>query len=100
MSRSGGCLLGVVTIVLLLVLDRRDVGAPAVQAAGVVPVDPLGQGELDVGQVAPGSLPADELGLEQVEHRLSGRIIVGVASSADAGNQPGLGQALGVATST
>jgi len=97
LSRSGGCPVGVVTIMLLLVLHWRGVGTPAVQPAGVVPIDPLGQGELDVSQVAPGSLPADELGLEQVEHRFGGRIVEGVARRADAADEPGLGEALGVA---
>ena len=47
----------VLTVVDLLVLDWCQVVAGAVQAAVVVPVDPLQDGQLDVVQAPPGPTP-------------------------------------------
>jgi hypothetical protein len=75
----------------LLIFDGRDHAEAAVQAAVVVPVDPAGGGELDVGEVLVGAGVedggADALGLEQPDHRFHERVVVGVADGADRGPQ-------------
>ena len=50
-----------------------------VRSHGVVPVDPLGSGDLDVVDGRPGALVADELGLVQRVQRLGESVVVGVA---------------------
>jgi hypothetical protein len=53
------------SVVGVLVFDRWDVVAPAVQALMVVPVDPFEDLELDVFEGSPRSEAADDLGLEE-----------------------------------
>src|SRR3972149_6894166 len=56
-----------------LVLGRRDVGAGAVESAGVPEVDPCGGRELDFVDRPPGTVAVDQLGLVQpVDHRACG----------------------------
>ncbi len=61
----------VVTVVLLLELGRWDGPDPAMQTPVVEPVDVLGDRDLEVVDVLPGPLVADQLGLEQRVERLS-----------------------------
>jgi hypothetical protein len=65
-------------VALGLVLDRWDEVDLAVEASEVEPIDVLGDGDLDVVDVLPGSMVADELGLEQGVERLGQRVVVGV----------------------
>jgi len=58
------------TVVGLLVLGRWDQPDLAVQASVVEPVDVLRDGDLEVVDVLPWPLVADELGLEQRVERL------------------------------
>jgi hypothetical protein len=53
-----------VTVVHVLVLGGRDQADLAVQPSVVEPVDVLGDGDLEVVDVLPGPLVADEFGLE------------------------------------
>ena len=46
---------------------------------GVEPVDPVGGFELDVVDVAPGALAADQLVLERADGGLGQRVVLGVA---------------------
>jgi hypothetical protein len=73
----------VVTVVLNLVLDRRDRADFAAQASVVEPVDVLSDGDLEVVDAAPGALVADQLGLEQRVERLGERVVVAVAGGPD-----------------
>ena len=53
----------VLTVVLGLVLDRREVAQAAVQPAGVEPADPAQSGEFEVVDTAPGPFTFGALGL-------------------------------------
>jgi len=55
----------------------------AVESAGVEPFDVGEGGELDVLDVAPRSLPADELGLMEAVHRFGEGIIEAVPDRSD-----------------
>ena len=83
----------------LLVLGRREHSQRPVQAAVVVPVDPAGGGELDVGDglVRPGVEDggADALGLVQAVHALHQRVVVGVTNRPDRGSDPLEGEVFG-----
>jgi len=79
------------------VLGRWDQSDLAVQAPVVEPVDVFGDGDLQVVDVLPRALVADQLGLEQRVERLGQGIVIAVAGRADRGDRAGLGQALGVA---
>ena len=62
----------------------------------VEPVDVLGDGDLEVVDVLPGTAVADELGSEQgVERR--GQGVVGVTGGSERGDRACLGQARSVA---
>ena len=61
----------VVTVVLLLELGRWDGPDPAMQTPVVEPVDVLGDRDLEVVDILPGPLVADQLGIEQRVERLS-----------------------------
>ncbi len=87
----------VVGSVLRLELDRGQEADLAVQAAEVEPVDVLGDCDLQLVDVLPGSAVADELGLEQAVERLGHGIVVAVALASDRGDGAGLGEAFGVA---
>jgi hypothetical protein len=63
----------------------------------VEPVHPFEGGELDRLDAAPGTTPADHLGLEQADDGLGEGIIVAVADTADGRLDAGLGQVLGIA---
>src|SRR5947209_8723653 len=74
---------GVLTVVGVLELGRRDVAEEAVQAGGVEPMDPAEGGQLDLVDVAPGSLPPDQLGLVEPVHRFGQRVVVRIADTTD-----------------
>src|SRR3954453_8292154 len=81
-------------------LGGWDVAEDAVQPAVVVPVDPFHRRVLDVVDRLRGvrpewTVPADDLGLEQADSRLSQRIIVGVTDAADRRCDTLEGQGLG-----
>src|SRR3954451_11161904 len=78
-------------------LDGRDGADLAVEASVVVPVEVLGDGDLEIGDGPPRALVADQLGLEQGVERLSQGVVVAVAGGADRGDGTGLGEAPGVA---
>src|SRR4051794_41138149 len=65
---------GLVGLVQGLVLHGWDEPELAVEAAVVVPVDVLGDGDLEVVGAVPGAFVADEFGLEQGVERLGHRI--------------------------
>jgi hypothetical protein len=54
---------GDLTVVVVLVLDGRDVADGAVEPAVVEPVDVLQSRQFDVVEAAPGAAAADEFGL-------------------------------------
>lgn len=56
-----------------------------VQAAEVVPVDPFGGGQLDLGQGLPGPLGFDQFGLVEADRGFHQGVVVGVADRADGG---------------
>ena len=68
------------TIVLFLELCRWDVADRLEKAAMVEPVHPFQRRELDVVEALPGSLFADQLGLEEADHRFGESVVVGVAA--------------------
>jgi transposase InsO family protein len=63
----------------------------------VEPVDPFERGELDGLNAAPRAAGANDLGLEQPDHRFGERVVVRIADAADRTLDPGRRQALGVA---
>ena len=63
----------------------------------VEPVHPLKVGDLDGLKAAPWTEAADDLGLEQPDHRLGERVVVAVADAAHRRRDPGVAEALGVA---
>jgi transposase len=85
-----------VTVVGVLVLGRWDQADLAVQSSVVEPVDVLGDSDLEVVDVPPRALVADEFGLEEGVEGLGQCVVVGVATGADRGDRAGLGEALGV----
>ena len=89
----------VVTVVLGLVLDGRDRADLAVQPSVVEPVDVLGDGDLEVVDVLPRPLVADQLGLEQRVERLGQSVVVGITGRADGGDRASVGEPLRVAQS-
>src|SRR5690606_30456896 len=80
-----------------LELRRRDVSDRAEKPAVVEPVDPLERGELDILEVAPRPVRADQLRLVEPVDRLGESVVVRVADAADRGCDPRLRQPLGVA---
>lgn len=86
----------VVTVVVLLVLDRRGVAECGVQAGGVEPPDPVECGELDVIDVAPGAVEVDALGLVEPDHGLGERVVIAVTDGADRRDRASVGEAIGV----
>ena len=78
-------------------LGRWDQSDLPLQASVVEPVDVLRDGNLEVVDVLPGALVADQLGLEQRVERFGQGIVIAVAGRADRGDGAGLGEALGVA---
>jgi len=71
------------SIVSRFVFRWRQVADRFEQPAVVEPVDPFEHRVLDGIDVAPGPAPADDLGLEEADHRLGERVVVGVADAAD-----------------
>src|SRR5487761_1625387 len=65
-----------------LELRWRQVVAGAVEAPGVVPVDPPESGQLDVVDAPPGALAADQLGLVKAVDRLGQGVVTRVALGA------------------
>ena len=82
-----------------LEFGRRGMPNGLQQSMVVEPVDPLQGGVFDVLDPLPGAAPADQLGLVQPDDRLGQRVVVTVATGADRGDGPGLGEPLGVANS-
>ena len=71
---------GSVTIVHPLELCRRDVADRLEQPTVVEPVGPFERRELDLVEVLPGTLLADQFGLEEADHRLGESVVIGVAA--------------------
>jgi len=67
-------------MVLLFEFDRWDVADRLEQAPVVEPVDPFERRELDVIEVLPRSLLADQFGLEEADHRLGQGVVIRVAA--------------------
>jgi hypothetical protein len=65
---------GIEQVVVGFAFCGRDVAYFTVQAVVVVPVDPLGGGQLHIGQSSPGPAGLDQLGLEQADRRLHQRV--------------------------
>ena len=63
----------------------------------VVPVDPLGGGQLDVGEASPRSTPLDQLGFLQTDGRFHERVVEGITDGADGGVDAGVDQVGGEA---
>lgn len=61
----------------------------------VVPIEVLGDGNLEVVDRAPWALVTDELSLEDRFERFSQGVIVAVTGGADRGDGAGLGEPLG-----
>jgi hypothetical protein len=87
------------TVVGGCVLGRGDGADVAVEAGGVVSVDPAEGGEFDVLDGLPASLAAtaNELGLVKPVEGLGQGVVVGMADAADRGRRPQFGEALAVA---
>jgi uncharacterized protein YndB with AHSA1/START domain len=84
------------TVVRLLVLDRRQVVDGGVEALFVVPVHP-GQGrEFEFVDGAEWAVDLDALGLVEADHGLGHGVVVAVADRPDRGFDAGLGEPLGV----
>ena len=73
-------------VVVVLVLDRWDESDLAAGPSVVEPVDVLGDGDLEVVDVLPRALVADEFGLEEGVEGLGQGVVVGVAAGADRGS--------------
>jgi len=67
-------------MVLLFEFGRWDVADRLEQAPVVEPVDPFERRELDVIEVLPRSLLADQFGLEEADHRLGQGVVIRVAA--------------------
>lgn len=85
-----GCIEGV------LRFGGGDVSDGAVQALGVVPVDPFQGFPFDLCRRFPGTEEVDDLGLEQADDALGQGVVVGISDTADGCVDAGLGQPLGV----
>ena len=91
---------GLVSIEDLLELHRWDVAEVAVQALGVVPVDPAEGGELDVLDGLPwrrAGRAADQISLVVAVDGLGQGVVVGVRDGPDRGGRADLGEAFAVA---
>ena len=97
LSRVGGLPSAGLTVVVGLVLRGWDQPELAVQAPVVVPVDVLGEGDLQVVDPVPWALVSDQLGLEQRVECLGHRVIVGIADRSDRSDRLDLGESLAVA---
>ena len=78
-------------------LGGRDIPDWFEQSAVVEPIHPFEGGKLDGFERPPRATPMDDLGLEQANHRLGERIIVGISNATDGGFDTCLGETLGVA---
>ena len=67
------------TVVGFFGFSWGNVAHRAVESAVVVPVDVFEGAQLDLVQAPLGAASADELGLEQPDHRLGHGVVVGVA---------------------
>jgi hypothetical protein len=65
-----------------------DVADLTVESVVVEPVDVAQGGEFDLLEGAPGSVPADQFGLEQPDGRLGQAVVVAVADCADRRRRP------------
>jgi hypothetical protein len=84
-------------IVDLLELDRWNVSDRTEQPTVVEPFNPRQRRELDLLDVPPRSLAANELGLVETADRLDQGAVVRVADAADRGLDARLGEPLRVA---
>lgn len=75
------------TVVLGLELDRRDVVQAAVQPAGVEPVHPALGGGLEVVDAPPRSLALGALGLVEPDQAFGLGIVVRITDGADRGDR-------------
>src|SRR5690606_15485918 len=85
------------TIVLGLLLCRRNVAERLEETPMIEPVDPRKRREFDGFKSAPWPLLSDKLGLVQADNRLSECVVVGVADATDGRLYAGFGKALRVA---
>jgi hypothetical protein len=85
---------GGLTVVVILVLGRRDVADAAVQPVGVEPVDPAQGGELQVVDAPERSVVADALGLVEPDDGLGQGVVVAVTDAADGRDRPGVASRL------
>src|SRR5438477_10737174 len=83
-------------VVAGFVLRWRDVAAPGMKPAMVVPVHPFQCGQFQVFKVTPRPVSADQLRLVQTDHGLRERIIVGIPDSTGRTVQAGSGKCCGV----
>ena len=80
---------GLDSVVLLLVLRRRDIAERFHQALTVVPRHPFERRVLHVFEPAPWPKVLDDLCFVQRIHGLGHRVVVRIAATADRGFDPG-----------
>ena len=96
LGSGGDSLTGDLGIVARLGFSGRDVADGLEQAPMLEPVHPLEGSELHRLGMAPGTTPADHLGLEQLDHRLGQGIVVAVTDAADRRLDAGFGKPHGL----
>jgi hypothetical protein len=85
-----------VSVVSGLGLDRCEVVAVLVGPAVVVPVDPLGGGDLEVVEALPRPLLLDQFGLVEPDGRFGQGVVIRLADGPGRGLDPGGVELLGV----
>ncbi|MBB5696113.1 hypothetical protein FHS87_004183 [Roseomonas pecuniae] len=90
MRRQGGLLKP--GVIARLGFSRWHVADRLEEAVVVEPVHPLEGGVLDSFQRPPRAAAADDLGLEQPDHRLGERVVIGIANAPDGRLDPGVEQ--------
>jgi hypothetical protein len=78
----------VVTVVLLLKLDRWDVAVLFVESRVVEPIEVVQGGDLDLFHRLPRTVGIDQLGLVEPNDGLREGVVVGVADGADRRRTP------------
>lgn len=78
-------------------LGGRNIPDRFEQSAVVEPIDQFERGVFHGFEASPRAAPMDHLGLEQANHRLGERVIVGISDATDGGFDTCLGETLGVA---
>src|SRR6266542_2241630 len=88
---------GVGAVELFFILRRGKIPQWFQQAMRVEPGDPFERGEFDVFETPPRAAPANDLGLEETDHRFSERVVVRIAAASDRGFNAGFRETFGVA---